>query len=80
MGILISTRFIISCVVLLLLFFPRKVFGRLKHPGVSLSLFGQSHGIGFSRMIICRVGVLILLIGASVLLLWGDSGSFVATL
>ena len=45
--------------------FPRKVFGRLKHPGVSLSLFGQSHGIGFSRMIICKVRVLILLIGAS---------------
>ena len=51
--------------------FPRKVFGRLKHPGVSLSLFGQSHGIGFSRMIICEVRVLILLIGASCVVVVG---------
>ena len=33
MAILISAHFIISCVVLLPLFFPGKVFGRLRHPG-----------------------------------------------
>ena len=41
------------------------VFGRLRHPVVSLSLFGQLCGIGFSQVIIWRVGVLTLLIGAS---------------
>ena len=49
--------------VLLPLFFPRRVFGRLRHPG-RVSLFGQSLGIGFSRVIIYGVGVLILLTGA----------------
>ena len=51
MGILISVHFIISCVVLLLLFFPRKVFGRLRHLVVSLSLFGQLLVIGISQVI-----------------------------
>ena len=61
MGILISTRFIVSYVVLLLLFFPRKVFGRSRHLSVSLFLFGELLGIGFSQVIICKVGVLNLL-------------------
>ena len=41
--------------------FPRKVFGRLRHPVISLSLFGQLLGIGISQVIIYGVGVLILL-------------------
>ena len=49
--------------VLLPLFFHGKVFGKLRHPGVSLSLFGQWHGIGFSREITCSLGVLTSLIG-----------------
>ena len=44
----------------------------------SLFLFGQLTGIGFSRVIICGVGVLNLL--TDLLLLWGDSRSFNATL
>ena len=59
-----SVRFIISYMVLLPLFFHGKVFGRLKHPGVSLSLFGQPHGIGSSREITCGLGVLISSTGA----------------
>ena len=47
--------------VLLLLFFPRKVFGMLRHLVVSLSLFGQLLGIGISQVITYGVGVLILL-------------------
>ena len=43
-GILLSTRIILSYMVLLLLFIHGKVFGRLRHPNVSLSLFGQPHG------------------------------------
>ena len=50
--------------VLLPLFFHGKVFGRLRHLGVSLFLFGQLHGIGFSRMITYRLGALISLTGA----------------
>ena len=65
MGILISARFIINCEVLLPLFFFGKVFRKLRHPGVSLSSFGQSPGIGFSWVIICRIGGLILLTSAS---------------
>ena len=49
--------------VLLLLFFQGKTFGRLRHSGLSLSLFGQLHGIGFSQGITCWLGALILLIG-----------------
>ena len=36
---------------------------RLRHSSVSLSLFGQPHGIGFSREITCGLGALILLTG-----------------
>ena len=72
MGISLSVRFIISYVVLLPLFFPRKVFGRLRHLGVSLSLFGQLHRIGFSRAITCRIGALISLTGASCVVLVGE--------
>ena len=64
MGILIFVCLIISYVVRLPLFFLGKVFGRLRHPTMSLSLYGQSHGIEFSRVITCGVGALILLIGA----------------
>ena len=42
--------------ILLPLFFHRKVFGKLRHPDVFLSLFGQSHEIGSSREITCRLG------------------------
>ena len=48
-----------SYMVLLPLFFHGKVFGRLRHPGVSLSLFGQLHGIRFSWEITCGLGALI---------------------
>ena len=48
----------------LLLFFLRKAFGRLRHPVVSLSLFGQLHGIGSSWEITCSLGVLISSTGA----------------
>ena len=64
MGILISIHFIISYMVLLPLFFHGKVFGRLRHPDVSLSLFGQSHGIGFLQAITCGLGALISLTSA----------------
>ena len=47
---------------------------------MSLSLFGQSPGIGFSQVIIYRVGVLILLTGALCVVVMGDSESFVVTL
>ena len=63
-GILISVCFIISYMVLPSLFFHGKVFRRLRHPGVSLSLFGQSHGIKCSREITCRLGALISLTSA----------------
>ena len=36
----------------------------LRHPSMSLSLFRQPHGIGFSWAINCKLGALILLIGA----------------
>ena len=49
---------------LLPLFFHGKVFGRLRHPDVSLSLFGQPHGIGSSRVITYGLEALILLTGA----------------
>ena len=71
MGILISAHFIMSYVVPLPLFLPRKIFGRSRHLGVSLFLFGQLPGIGFSRVIICKVGVLILLTGASCVVVVG---------
>ena len=64
MGILLSTHIIISCMVLLPLFFHGNVFGKLRHPDVSPSLFGQPHGIGFSRVITCGLEALILLTGA----------------
>ena len=41
-----------------------KVFGRLRHLGMSISLFEQPHGIGFSRAITCGLRVLILLTSA----------------
>ena len=63
MGILLSAHFIISYMALLPLFFHGKVFGRLRLPGVSLSLFGQ-HGIGSSRVITYGLEALILLTGA----------------
>ena len=63
-GILLSAHIIISCMVLLPLFFHGKVFGKLRYPDVSLSLFGQPHGIGFSRVITCGLEALILLTGA----------------
>ena len=44
--------------------FLGKAFGRLRHPIVSLSLFGQLHGIGSSREITCGLGVLISSTGA----------------
>ena len=49
---------------LLPLFFHGKVFGRLRHPDMSLSLFGQPHGIGSSRVITYGLEALILLTGA----------------
>ena len=49
---------------LLPLFFHGKVFGRLRRPSVSLSLFGQPHGMGSSRVITCGLEALILLTGA----------------
>ena len=49
--------------VLLQLFFHGKVFGRLRHPSVSLSLFGQPHGIGFSQEVTCGLGALTSLSG-----------------
>ena len=63
-GILLSAHIIISYMALLPLFFPGKIFGRLRHPGVSLSLFGQPHGMGSSLVITCGLEVLILLTGA----------------
>ena len=53
MGILISVHFIISYMVLLPFYFHGKVFGRLRHLNMSLSLFGQSHEIGFLQAITC---------------------------
>ena len=64
MGIFISVCFIISYMVFPPFFSHEKVFGRLRHLDMSLSLFGQPHGIGFSREITCRLGVLISLTGA----------------
>ena len=54
-----SVRFIISYMILLPLFFHGKVFGKLSHPDVSLSFFGQPCGIGFSWEITCGLGALI---------------------
>ena len=71
MRILISTHFIISYVVLLPLFFPGKVFGRSRHLSMSLYLFGELLGIGFSQVIICEVGVLNLLTGTSCVVVVG---------
>ena len=71
MEILISARFIISYMVPLPLFFPRKVFERSRHLGVSLFLFEELLGIGFSQMIICKVGVLNLLTVASCVIVVG---------
>ena len=45
-------------------FFHGNVFGRLRHPNVSLSLFGQLHGIRSSREITCGLGALTSLTGA----------------
>ena len=56
--------FTISYMVLLLLFFLGKAFGRLRHPDVSLSLCGQQHGIGSSWELTCDSGVLTLSTGA----------------
>ena len=42
---------IISYMALLPLYFLGKVFGKLRHLGVSLSLFGQSLGIESSQEI-----------------------------
>ena len=64
MEILLSVHIIISYMAFLLLFFHGKVFGRLRHPNVSLSLFGQLHGIRSSWEITCGLGALTLLIGA----------------
>ena len=64
MGIFISVCFIISYMVLPPFFSHGKVFGRLRHLDVSLSLFGQPHGIKFSREITCRLGALISLTSA----------------
>ena len=64
MGILLYVHFTISYMVLLLLFFLGKTFGRLRHPNLSLSLRGQQHGIGSSREITCGLGVLTLSTGA----------------
>ena len=63
MGILLYAHIIISYMVLHPLFFHGKVFERLRHPGVSLSLFGQPHGIGFSREITFGLGALTSLTG-----------------
>ena len=64
MEISLFAHIIISYMALLPLLFLGKVFGRLRHPGMSLSLFGQPHGIGFSRVITYGLEVLILLTGA----------------
>ena len=64
MGILTSTRSIISYEVPYLLSFLGKVFGRLRLLSVILSLFGLQLGIRFLRATICRVEALILLTGA----------------
>ena len=55
----------------LLLFFPRKVFGRSRNLSVSLFLFGELLGIGFSQVIICEVGVLNLLTDTSCVVVVG---------
>ena len=58
MEISLSTHIIISYMALLPLLFLGKVFGKLRHLGMSLSLFGQLHGIGSSREINCGLGAL----------------------
>ena len=63
MGILLSALFTISYMDLLPLLFHGKVFRRLSHPGVSLSSFGQPHGIGSSREISWDLRVFISLTG-----------------
>ena len=60
----LSAHIIISYMTLLPLLFLGKIFGKLRHLGVSLSLFGQLLGIGSSREITWVSGVLILLTGA----------------
>ena len=51
MEISLSAHIIISYMALLPLLFLEKVFGKLRHLGGSLSLFGQPLGIGSSREI-----------------------------
>ena len=64
MGILTSTRSIISYEVPYLLSFLGKVFGRLRLLSVILSLFRLQLRIRFLRATICGVEALILLTGA----------------
>ena len=51
MEISLSAHIIISYMALLPLLFLEKVFGKLRHLGGSLSLFGQPLGIGSLREI-----------------------------
>ena len=71
MGILTSTRFIISYKVPCPLSFLEKVFGRLRLFGVFLSLFGLQLRIKFLQAAIFRVEALILLTGALCVVLMG---------
>ena len=71
MGILTSTRFIISYKVPCPLAFLEKVFGRLRLLGVFLSLFGLQLRIKFLQAAIFRVEALILLTGALCVVLMG---------
>ena len=64
MEISLSAHIIISYMALLPLLFLGKVFGKLRHLGVSLSLFGQLLGIRSSREISWDSGALISLTGA----------------
>ena len=63
-GVLLSAYITISYMVPLPLFFHEKVFGRLRHPNMSLFLFGQPHEIGFSQELTYDLRALIWLIGA----------------
>ena len=71
MGILTSTRFIISYKVPCPLSFLGKVFGRLRLLGVFLSLFGLLFGIRFLQLTICGVEGLILLTSALCVVVMG---------
>ena len=64
MEISLSAHIIISYMALLPLLFLGKVFGKLRHLGVSLSLFGQPLGIGSSRETSWDLGALISLTSA----------------